>query len=93
MLHDALVPFDAIANVTPVRAAPAKRRAPGYLQASLFAAPRLMIELSRPVDVRGLYGTRKRGITRIGLLVDEPAKLAEALRERTEGRSAIGQGE
>jgi hypothetical protein len=52
-----------------------------------------MIELSRPVDVRGLYGTRKRGITRIGLLVDEPAKLAEALRERTEGRSAIGQGE
>jgi hypothetical protein len=81
-LYEALVPFDAIARVTPVRAAPAKRRAPGYLHAALFAAPRLMIELKEPVEARGLYGTRKRGITRIGLLVDEPAELAALLRER-----------
>ena len=82
MLHEVEVPFDAIARVTPVRAAPAHRRAPGYLNAAIFAAPRLLIELKRPVDARGLYGTRTRNITRIGLLVDEPAALAEALRER-----------
>ncbi|HKP76120.1 MAG TPA: hypothetical protein VJT67_11300 [Longimicrobiaceae bacterium] len=82
MLHEALVPFDAIARVTPVPAAPAHRRAPGYLHAALFAAPRLLIELERPVDARGLYGTRKRNLTRIGLLVDDPAALTEALRER-----------
>ena len=82
MLHEALVPLGAIASMTPFRAAPASRRAPGYLHATLFAAPRLMIELNRPIDARGLYGTRKRGITRIGLLVDEPAALMESLRER-----------
>lgn len=82
MLHEARVPVDAIASVTPVRAAPANRRARGYLHATFLAAPRLMIELKSPVDARGLYGIRRRGITRIGLMVDEPAKLAEALRER-----------
>ena len=81
-LYEAVVPFDLIESVTPVRAGPANRRAPGYLHASLFAAPRLMIELKEPVEARGLYGNRKRGITRIGLLVDEPAELAALLRER-----------
>lgn len=81
-LHEAVVPFEAIASVTQVRGAPAKRRAPGYLHAALFAAPRLVIELKEPVEARGLYGNRKRGITRIGLLVDEPAELAVLLRER-----------
>jgi hypothetical protein len=81
-LYEAEVPFDAIAEVAAVRAGPANRRAPGYLHAALFAAPRLMIELKEPVEARGLYGNRKRGITRIGLLVDEPAELAALLRER-----------
>ena len=81
-LYEAVVPFEAIERVTPVRAGPANRRAPGYLHASLFAAPRLMIELREPVEARGLYGNRRRGITRIGLLVDEPAELAALLRER-----------
>ena len=81
-LYEALVPFDVIESIAPVRSGPANRRAPGYLHASLFAAPRLMIELKEPVEARGLYGTHKRGITRIGLLVDEPAELAALLRER-----------
>ena len=81
-LYEAMVPFDAIESVTRVRTDPANRRAPGYLHAALFAAPRLMIELKEPVEARGLYGNRKRGITRIGLLVDEPAELAALLRER-----------
>ena len=81
-LYEAVVPFDAIESVNPVRTGPADRRAPGYLHASIFAAPRLMIELKEPVEARGLYGNRKRGITRIGLLVDEPAELAGLLRER-----------
>ena len=81
-LYEAMVPFDAIESVTQVRTGPANRRAPGYLLAALFAAPRLMIELKQPVEARGLYGNRKRGITRIGLLVDEPAELAALLRER-----------
>jgi len=81
-LYEAVVPFEAIESVTQLRGAPANRRAPGYLHAALFAAPRLMIELKEPVEARGLYGNRRRGITRIGLLVDEPAELAALLRER-----------
>jgi hypothetical protein len=81
-LAEARVPFEAIASVALVRAAPANRRAPGYLHAALLAAPRLTIELKEPVEARGLYGSRKRGITRIGLMVDEPAELAALLRER-----------
>lgn len=81
-LYEAVVPFEAIESVTQLRGAPASRRAPGYLHAALFAAPRLMIELKEPVEARGLYGNRKRGITRIGLLVDEPAELAALLHER-----------
>ncbi|HEV7589218.1 MAG TPA: hypothetical protein VGO40_13975 [Longimicrobium sp.] len=81
-LYEAVVPFDAIERVRMVRSGPENRRAPGYLHASLFAAPRLMIELKEPVEARGLYGNRKLGITRIGLLVDEPAELAALLRER-----------
>jgi hypothetical protein len=82
MMRETFVPFDRIASVTEVRVAPASRRAKGYLHAAVFAAPRLMIELSAPVDAEGLYGIRSRGITRIGLLVDEPKQLAAALRER-----------
>ncbi|HEX6748331.1 MAG TPA: hypothetical protein VF092_13630 [Longimicrobium sp.] len=82
MLHEAHVPFERIAAVAEVRAAPASRRAAGYLHAAIFAPPRLMIELNGPVEARGLYGGRKRGITRIGLLVDEPRHLAAALRHR-----------
>lgn len=85
MLWEALVPFDRIASVAEVRGGPARRRAPGYLHAAIFAAPRLMIELKEPVEARGLYGNRKRGITRIGLLVDEPRQLAAALEPRIGG--------
>jgi hypothetical protein len=81
MLSEAVVPLARIASVTELRgAATVARRAPGYLHASIFAAPRLMIELSEPVEARGLYGNRKQ-VTRIGLLVDEPRALAEALRQ------------
>ncbi|HEX8905634.1 MAG TPA: hypothetical protein VF771_12360 [Longimicrobiaceae bacterium] len=82
MLWEADVPFERIASVTEVRTGPAKRRAPGYLHAALFAAPRLTIELNGEVEAHGLYGSRKRGITRIGLLVDEPRELAAAIRQR-----------
>jgi hypothetical protein len=82
LLYEAHVPFGRIASVAEVRAAPANRRAAGYLHAAVFAAPRLMIELNGQVEARGLYGNRKRGITRIGLLVDEPRQLAAAIAER-----------
>jgi hypothetical protein len=82
MLHEAWIPFGLIASATEVRAAPAHRRTAGYLHAAIFAPPRLMLELSAPVDSQGLYGTRKRGITRIGLLVDEPRGLAAELSRR-----------
>lgn len=82
MLAEAHVPFERIAAVTEVRAAPASRRAPGYLHAAIFAAPRVMIELNGEIDARGMYGMRKRGITRIGLLLDEPRQLIAALSER-----------
>ncbi|HEX8245624.1 MAG TPA: hypothetical protein VF541_19080 [Longimicrobium sp.] len=85
MLWEALVPFERIASVAEVRSGPANRRAPGYLHAAIFAAPRLMIELKEPVEARGLYGNRKRGIIRIGLLVDEPRQLAAALEKRVGG--------
>jgi hypothetical protein len=82
MLHEAFVPFERIASVAEVRSGPARRRAPGYLHAAILAAPRVMIELKGEVESRGLYGNRKRGITRIGLLVDEPRELATAVRAR-----------
>ncbi|HET7231160.1 MAG TPA: hypothetical protein VFJ16_14200 [Longimicrobium sp.] len=82
VLHDVLVPFDRIASVTEVRAAPGSRRAPGYLHAAVFSPPRLMIELNAPVESHGVYGMRRRGITRIGLLVDEPRALAAELAAR-----------
>jgi hypothetical protein len=82
MLHEAWVPFDHIASVAEVRTAPARRRAAGYLHAAIFAAPRLMLELNAPVESHGLYGTRKHGITRIGLLVDDARGLAAELTAR-----------
>ncbi|HSU13013.1 hypothetical protein [Longimicrobium sp.] len=82
LLTEARIPFDRIAAVTEVRAASASRRAPGYLHAAVFAAPRVMIELNGEIEARGMYGMRKRGITRVGLLVDEPRQLAATLAER-----------
>lgn len=82
MMWEAMVPFSAVSAVTELRGGAIDRRAPGYLHATLIAAPRLMIDLAAPVEARGLYGNRKRAITRIGLLVDEPRALAALIRER-----------
>jgi hypothetical protein len=82
VLTEAMVPYNRIAAVTEVRSGPANHGEAGYLHAAIFAQPQLMIELKEPVESRGLYGNRKRGITRIGLLVDEPRQLAEEIRRR-----------
>ena len=55
------------------------KRTPGYLRATPLVQPNLMLRLRTPVEARGMYG-RRRAVHLIGLSVDDPAALAEALR-------------
>ena len=58
--------------------APGKRTA-GYLRATPLVQPNVLLRLRTPVEVRGMYG-RRRTVHLIGVSVDDPAALAEALR-------------
>ncbi len=76
------VPLSAIAAVAPVRGAPAPpRRAPGYLRATPFGPPTLLLDLSSDVVAEGPYGLR-RTVRRIGLSPDDPAAFTAALTQR-----------
>ena len=50
----------------------------GSLKAVVFGAPRLVLELSRPVEVMGVYGLRRR-VDSIALTVDDEERFIEAL--------------
>jgi hypothetical protein len=67
------IPRSAIVGIERVRATPA-----GAFDASLIE-PTLAITLDQPIEIRGLFGIRKRAST-IALTVDEPDRLIEALR-------------
>ena len=57
------------------------RRAVGYLRATAFGDPTLLLELSREVTAEGSYGIRKP-IQRIGLAPDDLPAFMKALQSR-----------
>ncbi|HEU4451810.1 MAG TPA: hypothetical protein VFR81_02085 [Longimicrobium sp.] len=79
VLWEMAIPVDRISAVTPGTA-----ESPGRdtLKAALLTTPRLTIDLSEEMEATGLYGQRKRGITRIALYVDRPKELAAELQSR-----------
>ena len=62
------IPRDAIASITPITTVPS-----GAFNASIME-PTLLVTLSRPIEIRGLFGIR-RTATAIALSVDEPEPL------------------
>lgn len=67
----ARIPYELISRVAPAGIAPPDRRAPGYLHAAPLGSPRLLVELDGTVDAEGLYGLTRRGVSRIGITVDD----------------------
>lgn len=82
LLWDVTIPYAAIASVDDAPRPPMDRDAPGYLHAAFVGTPQTVLVLAQPVDGHGIYGTRKRGVRRIGVYVDEPAAFRQALRAR-----------
>lgn len=73
-------PRDRIAAFRRITSATAPpRNEPGYLQLVVLNEPQWLIELSEPVIAHGPFG-RKKGVTRIGVAVDDAAGFGEALR-------------
>lgn len=66
------IPRDAIASITPITSVPS-----GAFNASILE-PTLLVTLTRPIEIRGLFGIR-RTASAIALSVDEPDRLAELL--------------
>lgn len=83
LLWSVRVPYGGIVRIREARgsAAPA-RSGPGYLRAVTLGDPRLLLELASPVEVEGPYGYRKRGVTRIGIAVDDGSAFREELARR-----------
>jgi hypothetical protein len=71
------IPRDAIASITPVTSVP-----DGAFNASVME-PTLVVTLSRPIEIRGLFGIR-RTASAIALSVDEPERFLSALPSRCE---------
>jgi hypothetical protein len=67
------IPRSAIVRIERVRELPA-----GALNASLIE-PTLAITTDHPIEIRGLFGIRRRSSV-IALTIDEPHRLLEALR-------------
>jgi hypothetical protein len=76
LLWTAVVPRSAIANVTRIDEA---RRDKATLRAALGTSPTLLVTLVAEVVARGPLGLTRR-VTRVALAVDEPDRLAAALR-------------
>lgn len=70
------VPLAAIRTVCP---GPDARGHPRALRLSPLGPPTLYLHLASPLEVAGLFGTRRRAEV-LGLRVDDPEALAEALR-------------
>ncbi len=75
----ARIPYAAIVAVTRPRAsALPPRRAPGYLRATVFGQPTLLLELACDVVAEGPYALRRR-VRLVGLSPDDPAAFLSAL--------------
>jgi len=72
------VPRAAIAAVRTVRGDAPSRRERGYLRATVFGDPLLLLELATSVAATGPYGMTRR-VRRIGLSPDQPQTLIAAL--------------
>ena len=83
----ARIPYERIARVAPAGIAAPDRRAAGYLHAALLGAPRLLLDLDEPVEVEGLYGLAKRGVSRVGVTVDDHAVFMAELEARVRAAS------
>lgn len=75
------IPYAQIARLSvPGKDIPRKRSA-GYLQAAVLVHPQLILELRSPALAAGAYGIDKT-ITRVGIGVDDAARLRAALAAR-----------
>lgn len=81
-LWDVTLPYAAIEAVEDAPRTPVERRESGYLNAAFVGTPQTILTLAEPVDVHGIYGIRRRGVRRIGVYVDEPARFRDELRAR-----------
>lgn len=72
------VPLADIVAVRDVKGDAPPRRERGYLRATAFGDPSLIVELRAPLRAIGPYGVR-REVTRIGLAPDEKARFRAAL--------------
>ena len=83
----ARIPWYSIASVSLVTGEAPPRRARGYLRATAFGDPTVLIELNEAVAAVGIYGIR-RNVTRVGVAPDDRARFVETVSERV--RSAGG---
>lgn len=84
LLWSVRVPYGNVASLSAAGAGAPARRAPGYLHAVTLGPARLLVELSEPVCVDGLYGYVKRDVRRIGLAVDDRERFRAELERRVE---------
>lgn len=76
---EAVVPLADVAGVERVRGAgPGTTPGEGVLVAAVLGRPNVLLRLSRPVEVTGLYGIR-RTVRELRLRVDDPDGLVDAL--------------
>ena len=72
------VPFEAVAEITPCMHAPQDQE--GYLNMTVFGAPRYLIRLSRTLTAHGPYGWR-RDVQSVGFSVDDRARFEAMLKQ------------
>lgn len=72
------VPLDAVVDITPLARAPQKQE--GYLDMTVFGAPRYLVRLNRPLTAHGPYGWRK-DVRSVGFAVDDRERFEDALQD------------
>ncbi|MDB4949874.1 MAG: hypothetical protein JWM27_2523 [Gemmatimonadetes bacterium] len=78
----ASVPWDAVATLRDAHGALPGKRERGWLRMTAMGPPSAVLELRRPVKVRGPYGITRR-VQRIGLAVDDAARFRAEVQSRT----------
>jgi hypothetical protein len=78
------IPLATVAEVRHLGRQAVPRRAPGYLHAAVLLPPQILLVLRESVVAHGPYGIR-RVIGQVGLAVDEPERLREALAQARAG--------
>jgi hypothetical protein len=84
----ARVPYSSIVTVAALRGDVPPRRSPGYLRATVFGDPTVLLELRDPVIARGLYGITRR-VTRVGLAPDQRSRFLAALESARAGAGPV----